>query len=101
MSPTGCYLKQNFKKRIIKGYLAAIAALLVGTDFKETDNRSPNGIIIPNTSLTLAKRSFCYRGAEDWSKLQPENIRRCEKLGQFKTKLRTWIHENVPPFGDG
>ena len=60
------------------------------------DNRT-NKIIIPNTNLTLAKRSFCFRGAEDWNRL-PGDIRSCGKMKQFKIKLRKWIIQNVPPF---
>ena len=37
------------------------------------DNRADK-IIIPNTTLTLAKNSFCYRGAAQWNKI-PEFIR--------------------------
>ena len=61
------------------------------------DNRV-NKIIIPNSNLTLAKKSFCFRGAEEWNKL-PESIRSLKKVGPFKSKLKQWIRENVPPFG--
>ena len=60
------------------------------------DNRT-NKIIIPNTNLTLAKRSFCFRGAEDCNRL-PGDIRSCGKMKLFKIKLRKWIIQNVPPF---
>ena len=60
------------------------------------DNRL-NKIIIPNSNLTLAKQSFCFRGAEDWNKL-PIEIRACRKIGTFKTKLRSWILDNTSQF---
>lgn len=62
-------------------------------------NNRANNIIIPNTRLTLAKQSFCFRGAELWNKI-PEEIRNCRKIGEFKVKLKTWIRENIPPFGE-
>ena len=58
-----------------------------------------NKIIIPNTTLSLAKRSFCFRGAEEWNQL-PEAVRSCGKIGVFKAKLKSWILENIPPFGE-
>ena len=60
------------------------------------DNRL-NKIIIPNSNLTLAKQSFCFRGAEVWNKL-PIEIRACRKIGTFKTKLRSWILDNTSQF---
>ena len=58
-----------------------------------------NKRIIPNTTLSLAKRSFCFRGAEEWNQL-PEAVRSCGKIGVFKAKLKSWILENIPPFGE-
>ena len=58
-----------------------------------------NNIIIPNTNLTLAKKSFCFRGPEEWNKL-PAEIRNCERIGTFKLKLKSWIIANVSPFGE-
>ena len=60
------------------------------------DNRQDK-IIIPNTMLTLAKNSFCYRGAEQWNRL-PEYIRKTKKIGQFKSQLKKWITQNVEQF---
>ena len=62
-------------------------------------NNRANKIIIPNTSLSLAKKSFCFRGAEDWNKL-PETVRSCKSIGQFKSRLKSWIFRNVSPFGE-
>ena len=60
------------------------------------DNRAGK-IIIPNTSLTLAKNSFCYRAAAQWNKL-PEYTRQTKKIGQFKAQLKKWIAHNVAQF---
>ena len=45
-----------------------------------------NNLIIPNTNLTLAKKSFCFRGPEEWNKL-PAEIRDCERIGTFNLKV--------------
>ena len=60
------------------------------------DNRAER-IIIPNTTLTLAKKSFCYRGAAQWNSLPPR-IRNTKKIGLFKTQVRGFIKTNVPQF---
>ena len=56
-------------------------------------------IQVSNTRLTLAKRSYCYRGAAEWNRL-PENIRSMRKISQFKVGLRKWILSQVPQFVD-
>ena len=60
------------------------------------DNRAQR-IIIPNTDLTLAMNSYCYSGAAQWNRL-PQHIRNTRKIGQFKSKLKSWIKLNVPRF---
>ena len=61
---------------------------------------SRNGrIMVENTALSLATRSFCYRGANEWNKL-PLELRRKDKIDSFKKALRKWIEENVPMFTD-
>ena len=60
------------------------------------DNRAER-IIVPNTNLTLAKNSYCYRGAAQWNSLPVQN-RKCWKIGQFKSQLKKWILLNVPQF---
>ena len=40
-----------------------------------TRNNRAQRIIIPNTNLTLAKNSYCYRGASQWNSL-PDYIRK-------------------------
>ena len=60
------------------------------------DNRAER-IIIPNTNLTLAKDSYCYRGAAQWNSL-PEYIRKTKKIGLFKSQLKKWIKLNVAQF---
>ena len=62
------------------------------------DNRADR-IIVPNTNLTLAKNSYCYRAASQWNSL-PEHIRRNSRIGQFKSQLKKWIHQNIPQFID-
>ena len=60
------------------------------------DNRAQR-IIIPNTNLTLAKNSYCYRGASQWNSL-PDYIRKTKKIGLFKSQLKKWITINVAQF---
>ena len=62
------------------------------------DNRADR-IIVPNSNLTLAKNSFCYRASSQWNSL-PENIRKNRRIGQFKSQLKNWIIKNVPQFVD-
>ena len=62
------------------------------------DNRADR-IIVPNSNLTLAKKSFCYRASSQWNSL-PENIRKNRRIGQFKSQLKNWIIKNVPQFVD-
>ena len=62
------------------------------------DNR--NGRTIPsNIKLTLAKKSFIFRGASSWNQL-PEEMRKTVKIGVFKKSLRKWTKLNVPQFLD-
>ena len=60
-------------------------------------NSKSGRIVISNTSLTLAKKSYCYPGSAQWNTL-PENFRNTAKVGQFKTQLRRWILKHVPQF---
>ena len=60
------------------------------------DNRAER-IIVTNTNLTLAKNSYCYRGATQWNSL-PEYIRKSRKIGHFKSELKKWILVNLPQF---
>ena len=62
-------------------------------------NNRANKIIVPNFTLTLAMKSFCFRGSNDWNKL-PETVRSCEKLGRFKQQLRLWVLQNVQQLDD-
>ena len=62
------------------------------------DNRASN-IIIPNTSLTLAKNSYCFRGSVQWNSI-PDSIRKNLKISQFKSQLKKWILQNVAQFTD-
>ena len=56
-----------------------------------------NHIVIPNTDLTLAKKSFCYRAGENWN-IIPEAIRSIEKIASFKKEVRKWIKMRIPRF---
>ena len=56
-------------------------------------------IIISNTSLTLAKKSFSFRSSAQWNSM-PDEIRKSAKISQFKLKLRKWILLNVDQFTD-
>ena len=56
-------------------------------------------IIVQNTRLTLAQKSFKIRGACNWNAL-PASIRSLDKIGQFKKKIKLWIKQNVPRFLD-
>ena len=55
------------------------------------DNRAGR-IIVPNTDLTLAKNSFCFRASTQWNSL-PEHIRTCQIISKFKSQLKIWIFE--------
>ena len=61
--------------------------------FLSQDNFRKN-IVVPNSNLTLAKRSFCYRGAESRN-IVPEQVRSLEKLESFKREVRKWTILNV------
>ena len=54
-------------------------------------------IIVPLTNLTLCKRSFCYRAAENWN-IVPDMIRSIEKLETFKQEVKNWIKCKIPRF---
>ena len=56
-------------------------------------------IIVSNTNLTLAKKSYCYRGSAQWNRI-PGYIRETRKVSQFKVQLRKWILLNVTQFVD-
>ena len=62
------------------------------------DNRNGH-IIVTNTELTLAKKSFTFRGAELWNSL-PDQIRKNVKIGGFKKACRKWVKESIPRFPD-
>ena len=60
------------------------------------DNNRGN-IIVPNTHLSLAKVSYCFRGASEWNQI-PQCIRSSENISRFKVNLRKWIFDNVDQF---
>ena len=56
-------------------------------------------IIIPNTSLSLAKKSFIFRAAEQWNNL-PISARRAVKISHFKKETRKWVVSSISRFLD-
>ena len=56
------------------------------------DNRAGR-IIVPNTDLTLAKKSYCYRASSQWNSL-PENIRRNQPV---QVSVEELDHPECPP----
>ena len=68
------------------------------SDIMNSDNRAGR-IIIPNTNLTLAKDSYCFRASAQWNTL-PEHIRKNPRISQFKSQLKKWILQNVTQFVD-
>ena len=62
------------------------------------DNDRGN-IIVPNTTLTLAKNSYCFRGSAQWNSI-PDHITNTFKISQFKVKLRKWTTLNIDQFVD-
>ena len=54
-------------------------------------------IIIPNTNLSLAKKSFIFRASQQWNAL-PESMRKTCKIGHFKTELRKFVFSSIPDF---
>ena len=54
-------------------------------------------IIVPNSHLTLLKRSFVFRGSELWNRL-PLTIRNLEKVSEFKKELKKWVTDNISKF---
>ena len=68
------------------------------SEFMNRNNRAGR-IIIPNSSLTLAKVSYCFRGSSQWNCFQ-DQIRNSLRISQFKSQLKNWILQNVPQFID-
>ena len=64
---------------------------------KVTRENCRGNIAIPVTRLSLALKSFCFRGAVQWNSI-PFEIRNNNLLGKFKKDLRQWICENVEQF---
>ena len=62
------------------------------------DSRTGN-IILPNTKLSLARKSFTLRGICNWNCL-PVAIRQLENIGTFKKEIKEWVKRNVPRFLD-
>ena len=56
-------------------------------------------LIVQNTRLTLAQKSFKIRGACNWNAL-PLRIKSLQNIGVFKKEVKIWIKQNVPRFLD-
>ena len=54
--------------------------------YLQDDNRAGRNIV-PNTQLTLAKKSFVWRGSQQWNLLSSE-LRNSTKIGHFKRGAR-------------
>ena len=65
-------------------------------DILSRDNRQGN-IIIPHSNLTLAKKSYCYKGSAEWNEL-PKSIRSHQQMSKFKSELKKWVFANVQQF---
>ena len=61
--------------------------------FLNDDSRTGR-VIIPNTKLGLAQKSFCFRGSSDFN-LLPLNLRSSKKIGHFKHGVKRWVMENT------
>ena len=57
------------------------------------------GLVVPATNLSLAKNSFCFRGADYWISL-PAAVRNLTRISQFKRALRTLTIARIPQFLD-
>ena len=57
------------------------------------------GLVVPATKLSLAKNSFCFRGADCWISL-PLAIRNLKKIGEFKKALKIHTMTKIPKFLD-
>ena len=64
--------------------------------FLLNDNRL-GSIIVPNTILGLAKKSFVWRGSENWNAL-PLSLRKSSRIGMFKKGVKQWVSQHVPLF---
>ena len=54
-------------------------------------------LIVPATTLSLAKKSFCFRGGDSWI-LLPLSIRNIKMMKPFKNALKKWTKNNIPRF---
>ena len=60
------------------------------------DNTRGN-IIVPNTRLSLAQKSYGFRASEQWNSL-PSTIKNLKSKESFKAELRKWVFQNVEAF---
>ena len=67
----------------------------LGTFMSRVNSRG--NIVIPNTTLMLARKSYCYRASHEWNDI-PNSIRAAHTIFSFKVQLRRWILDNVNQF---
>ena len=65
-------------------------------EFLNNDNRLGK-IIMPNTDLGLARKSFVWKGSAAWKSL-PQELREFSRIGQFKSGVKNWVTANIPRF---
>ena len=65
-------------------------------DFFMAENIRGN-IIVPNTALTLYRKSFVVHGSELWN-LMPSRLKQVDKSQTFKKELKKWVMESFPMF---
>ena len=64
-----------------------------------TNDSRGGRIMLPRFALQISQRSFTYRGAVQWNNL-PREMRNLDKIGEFKSRLKLWLHANVAKFLD-
>ena len=62
-----------------------------------TNDNTRGNIIVPNTRLSLAQKSYCFRASEQWNSL-PSTIRNLKSKQSFKAELKKWVFQNVEAF---
>ena len=67
------------------------------SEIMNRDNDRTKKIVKPNTTLTIALNSYCFRGSLQWNQLC-EEIRSTINLRKFRTQLKTCILSNVAQF---
>ena len=64
-------------------------------ELTRTRSASTGNLKIPSRKTTLATKSFIVRAPKYWNEI-PSEIRECDTLNQFKSKLKKYIKQHVP-----